>query len=105
SAKKNTVDTKYRIGSVSKTFTAVLILKAAELKKIKLEDPIERYFSGIENADKITISDLLYHRSGIHNFTDEAEYLSYYTTHKSRKEMLEIISKYPNDFVAGSSAA
>ena len=104
SKKKNNTKTKYRIGSVSKTFTSVLTLKAAELKKLKLEDKISIYFPNLNNADKITISDLLYHRSGIHSFTDEMEYLSYYTSKKTRAEMLQIINKYPADFEAGANA-
>lgn len=105
SNKKNTLDTKYRIGSISKTFTAVLILKAAELKKLDLNDKIAGYFPNLKNGNKITISDLLYHRSGIHSFTDEQEYLSYYTTKKTRNEMLDIINKYPADFETGTNAA
>lgn len=105
SKKKNTAETKYRIGSVSKTFTAVLVLKAAELKKLNIDDKISSYFPNLKNADKITISDLLYHRSGIHSFTDEIEYLSYYTSKKTRTEMLDIINKYPADFEAGTGAA
>lgn len=105
SKKKNNANTKYRIGSVSKAFTSVLTLKAAELKKLKLEDKISIYFPNLKNADKITISDLLYHRSGIHSFTDEMEYLSYYTSKKTREEMLDIINKYPTDFEAGTKAA
>jgi CubicO group peptidase (beta-lactamase class C family) len=59
--------TKYRIGSISKMFTSVLILKAIERKS--LNQTIESYFPSVENAAKITIGNLLNHRSGIYNFT------------------------------------
>lgn len=104
SKQKSTIDTKYRIGSVSKTFTAVLVLKAVELQKISLDEKIIKFFPNLKNAEKISISDLLYHRSGIHSFTDEEEYLTYYTEKQSRSRMLETINKYPNDFEADTQA-
>ena len=67
-SRKSTTDSKYRIGSISKTFTAVLIFKAIEAKKLSLNDKLVNYFPAVKNADKITISDLLNHRSGIYNF-------------------------------------
>ena len=51
-------NTKYRIGSISKTFTAVLILKAVEDRKLDLNQTIEGYFPTIKNANKIAIKDL-----------------------------------------------
>ncbi len=91
-------NTKYRIGSISKIFTTVLIFKAVEAGKIKLTDKINTAFPAIRNADRITISDLLYHRSGIHNFTADADYLTWNTEKKSEAEMMEIISKGGSDF-------
>jgi len=64
-------NTRYRIGSISKTFTTVLVLKAVEENKLTLDQTIEGYFPSIKNANKISIKQLLYHRSGIHNFTDD----------------------------------
>src|SRR5690606_16654194 len=61
---------RYRIGSISKIFTAVLVLKAIEQGKIKLTDPIKSFFPQIPRAADISIADLLQHRSGIHNFTE-----------------------------------
>lgn len=91
-------NSKYRIGSITKTFTAVLIFKAVEEGKLELDQTIDVFFPDLENADQITISHLLYHRSGIHNFTDDEEYMTYNTVAKSEKEMLEIITKAGSDF-------
>jgi CubicO group peptidase (beta-lactamase class C family) len=96
--KKSTKNTKYRIGSISKTFTATLIFKAIEEGKINLNQTINRYFPTIKNSDSITIGNLLNHRSGIYNFTNDKEYLTYYTVPKSEEEMLSIISKYDSNF-------
>lgn len=99
-------ETKYRIGSISKTFTAVLIFKAIEEHKLSLTESIDSFFPTIENADKITIAHLLQHRSGVHSFTDDKKtYLSYYTQAKTEMEMLEIISAYDSDFEPDTQAA
>jgi len=90
--------TKYRIGSISKTFTAVLALKAVEAKVLDLDQKLGEFFPRVPNADKISIRQLLSHRSGIHNFTDDPVYLSYNTQPKNREEMVSIIVAGGSDF-------
>jgi D-alanyl-D-alanine carboxypeptidase len=97
-------NTKYRIGSITKSFTAVLVLKAVEQKKINLSQTIDTWFPSIKNAKKITIKHLLGHRSGIHNFTDDKDYLSWNTQPKTEKELVEIIRKGGSDFMPDSNA-
>jgi D-alanyl-D-alanine carboxypeptidase len=101
-SKKATTATKYRIGSISKMFTAALILKAVEENKTSLTQTLDRYFPQIENSKKITIGNLLNHRSGIHNFTNDDDYLTYNTVPKSEKEMLALIAKGKSDFEPNS---
>jgi len=103
-SKKATTQTKYRIGSISKMFTASLILKAVEEKKIKLNETLSTYFPQIENSGKITIENSLNHRSGIHNFTNDSTYLSYNTQFKSQKEMIAIIANGKSDFEPNTKA-
>ena len=106
SQQKPDKNTKYRIGSISKTFTAVLVFKAIEADRLSLLQTIDNYFPNIENAGKITISHLLSHRSGIHNYTDDKEeYLSYHTNPKTEREMVEIIARGGSDFEPDSKAA
>lgn len=99
-----TGNSKYRIGSISKTFTAVMVLKAVENKKLDLNQSIKSFFPAIQNADQITIRQLLSHRSGIHNFTDDADYLTWNTQAKTEKELLAIIAKGGSDFKPDSTA-
>ena len=101
---KATENSKYRIGSISKSFTTVLILKAVEQKKINTNQTIDKWFPTIKNAKKITVSHLLSHRSGIHNFTDDKDYLTWNTQPKTEKEMIEIIAKGGSDFNPNSKA-
>ena len=96
--------TKYRIGSISKMFTACLIFQAIEENKISLKQNINRFFPKIANSKEITIGNLLNHHSGIHNYTNDTSYLNYYTTSKSKKEMLEIIQEGGSDFKPNSKA-
>lgn len=99
-------ETKYRIGSISKTFTAVLVFKAIEDNKLALTETIDNFFPAIKNAHKITIEHLLHHRSGIHSFTDDKKkYLSYHTQAKSEKAMVKIISAYNSDFEPNTQAS
>lgn len=98
-------DSKYRIGSISKTFTTVMVLKAVEEKKLDLNQTIGKFFPTIRNADKITIKQLLGHRSGIHNFTDDESYLSWLAEAKTEQEMVEIITQGGSDFTPGTKAA
>ncbi|MFN2262540.1 MAG: serine hydrolase domain-containing protein [Psychroflexus sp.] len=101
---KATEKTKYRIGSISKTFTAVLVLRAVEEEKLDLNQTLDQWFPKITNANKITLKQLLSHRSGIHNFTNDADYLTYNTQPKSEKEMLEIIANGGSDFEPDSKS-
>ena len=102
---KATEKTKYRIGSITKSFTAILILKAIENKKLDINETIDRWFPTITNSKKITIKQLLTHRSGIHNFTNNVDYLQWNTQSKTEMEMIEIIKKGGSDFQPSTRAA
>ena len=101
---KLTENSKFRIGSISKTFTAALVFKAIEERKIKLTDVLAKYYPSIKNSGKITISSLLYHRSGLHNFTDDEDYLKWNTSPKTENEMIAIIAKAGSDFEPDTKA-
>ncbi|MCJ8154946.1 beta-lactamase family protein [Chryseobacterium sp. SSA4.19] len=92
------MNTQYRIGSISKTFTAVLVMKAVEDKTLSLDRKLSDFYPEIPNSDKINIEQLLQHRSGIHNLTDEAEYAQYYMKPQTETDLINIIKKYKSDF-------
>ncbi|MBV7270313.1 serine hydrolase domain-containing protein [Winogradskyella luteola] len=99
---KADINSKYRIGSISKTFTAVLTLKAIEQGCIDIDETLEKYFPSLNNADIITIEQLLYHRSGIYNFTDAKDYDNWKTEPKTRSEMIEVIKDGGSVFEPGT---
>ncbi len=68
----NTPDTKFRLGSVTKQFTATLIMQLVEQGKIELNAPITRYLPDYpaKTGDRITIHHLLNHTSGIPGYTE-----------------------------------
>ena len=101
--KKNADETKFRIGSVSKTFTAVLVMKAVEEKKLNLSDRLSKFYPEIVHSDKITIDQLLNHRSGINNVTNRTDYLSWNQEYKTKDQMLQLIKEGGNDFKPGLS--
>lgn len=71
----NIPEGKFRLGSLTKQFTAAGILLLEEQGKLKVEDPVSKYVSDAPPAwEKITIFDLLTHTSGIPNFTNFPDY-------------------------------
>jgi len=97
-------DTKYRIGSISKTYTAVMIMQLLEEKKLSLDDTLAKYFKEIPNAGKITLKQLLLHQSGLYNFTDDPQWKETYT-YVSQKEMLDRFAKQQPVFAPGTQTA
>lgn len=67
----NTPDTKFRIGSISKQFTATIIMQLVEEGKIKLDGKLTDYLPNYrkDTGDKVTIHELLNHTSGILSYT------------------------------------
>jgi CubicO group peptidase (beta-lactamase class C family) len=98
------INTKYRIGSISKMFTAVIIFQLIDEGKIKLEQKLDTYFPQVPNANKITISDMLYHRSGLHDYTHDTNFSEWMDKPKSHEEMLNIITEKGTDFEPGTRA-
>ena len=68
-----TAQTKYKIGSITKMFTAAVVFQLIEEKKLDMDAKLSQFYPEIKNADSITISMLLNHKSGIFNYTDHTE--------------------------------
>jgi CubicO group peptidase (beta-lactamase class C family) len=102
---KNTKETKFRIGSITKAFTAVMIFQLIDEGKITLETPLSKFYPTIPQADHIKISNLLNHSSGIYNITNDPKFGEWMLNHSSKKMMLPRIFKYDLDFNPGEQTA
>jgi len=87
---------RFRIGSITKMFTATMILQLVEEGKLKLTDPLSTFFPQIPNASKITILQILSHRSGIPNLKRDPQRSS--STPITKDEMLALITQGTPDF-------
>lgn len=92
---------RYRIGSISKTYTAAIVMKLIEEGQLSLNQTLNDFYPQIPLADKITVAQLLSHTSGIFNFTNDPAYLTYMESPKSKAELLSIIQAYPSNFEPG----
>lgn len=96
-------DTRFRIGSTTKTFTAVLIMQLVEQDKLSLDDTLRKHFNEkFNNSNKITIRHLLNHSSGIPNFTQQPAYANYMTRPQKPETMLKRVLTLGSDFEPGS---
>jgi len=95
-------DTRSRLGSVSKLWTAVVVAKLAEEKKLKLSDTVERWLPGFfPYGKRITIFQLLHHTSGMiddNDFSARPEYwLAKIHDPKLKQQILALAAKLQED--------
>jgi D-alanyl-D-alanine carboxypeptidase len=102
-------DTKYQIGSITKTITATLVFKLIESNKLQLEDKLSNFYPKIPNSDKITIKNMLEHSSGLGDYTMKNDSISWLTEKVTEKEIFDEIIKQgvsfqPNEKVEYSNS-
>lgn len=95
----------YKIGSISKTFTAVLTFKLIEAGKLSLDTPLSKFYPNITNAEDITIGQMLNHHSGIGSYTDSPDFMTYYQSPQTPEQMVARIEALPAAFEPGEKAA
>ncbi len=93
----------FKIGSISKLYTAVAITKLVRNGHLSLDKTLADYLpelkGRIENAERITLKMMVQHRSGIPNYTDTPDYWA--TPPRSNEENLELIFDMPASFEPG----
>ncbi len=98
-----TAASRYRIASITKMYTTAMILQLAEEGKLKLTDPLSKFFPRVPNAEKITMQHILGHRSGIPNVRREQNPQNNVNTLPiTRDELLDLIVKSKPDFEPGT---
>lgn len=96
-----TPETKFRIGSITKQFTASAILKLQEEGKLKVTDKLSKYFPDFPRGDEVTLHHLLTHTSGIHSYTNKSDFIDRVTSPVTNEELLNYFKNDPYDFNPG----
>lgn len=92
----------FRIGSITKQFTALCILQLVEQGLLRLDDPIDRFIEGVQYDYVVTIHHLLANSSGIPNFDVFANYDDLLASDNFHERMVkEVILKPPLGFIPG----
>lgn len=102
----NTPDVKFRLGSLTKQFTAALVLLLQQDGKLRIEDPVSKYLPDTPKAwEKITVANLLGHTSGIPNFTSDKAFPAWCMSEHTHAEEIAFFRDKPLDFEPGSQFA
>jgi CubicO group peptidase (beta-lactamase class C family) len=102
----NRTDTRFRIGSVTKQFTSMLIMQLREAGKVKIEDSVCVYVTPCPEAwTPVTIHHLLTHTSGIPSYTGLAEWRKVNMVPKTIDEMIGFFRDLPLQWVPGEKYA
>ncbi len=97
------IDNVFRIGSISKQFTAVAILQLMEQGKLNLQDSINKFIPDYPtHGHKITIEHLLTHTSGIQNYTVKKDFGEKMTLDLTPTELIEYFKNEPMEFAPGT---
>jgi CubicO group peptidase (beta-lactamase class C family) len=97
-------DMVFRLGSITKQFTAAAVLMLAEEGKLSLEDPIEKHLPGYPTQGHvITVEHLLTHTSGIQSYTDMPGWMtSRVLAPMTVQELIDGFKKEPMQFAPGT---
>jgi CubicO group peptidase (beta-lactamase class C family) len=95
-------DMIFRLGSITKQFTAVAVLMLAEQGKLSLQDEIGKYLPAFPTGDKkVTIEHLLTHTSGIRSYTNMDEWLQMWRKDMTPQEIIDMSKDKPFEFTPG----
>ncbi|GFN34415.1 serine hydrolase [Tepidimicrobium xylanilyticum] len=98
---KNTSQTTFAIGSITKQFTAMAVMQLAEKGLLNVEDKLSKYLPDFPNGDLITIHNLLTHTSGLVSYTNLNEFLKMDISNRSPEAVIDLIKDLPLNFEPG----
>lgn len=106
---KITIDDNFRIGSITKTFTSIVMLQLAAEGKVSLDDPLSKYEPQVPNSSNITVGMLLSHTSGLYNYVEDPGFINAIETDPLKawtpQEVVDIGISHPPMFPPGSGFA
>jgi D-alanyl-D-alanine carboxypeptidase len=101
------VNGRFRAGSITKTFVAVVVLQLVAEGRLRLDDTVEHWLPGaVPAGDRITLRHLLDHTSGLYNYTDDLplrdpEFLEVRFRTWTPWELLRLATRHPLQFEPG----
>ncbi len=97
-----TADTRFRIGSITKQFTAAAILKLEEKGRLSVNDPVSKFLPDWPKGGEVTLRHLLTHSSGIHNYTAKPGFQTGVTAATPLAALIASFKDDPYDFAPGT---
>jgi CubicO group peptidase (beta-lactamase class C family) len=97
-----TPETKFRIGSITKQFTASAILRLQEAGRLRVTDQLARYYPDFPRGNEVTLRHLLTHTSGIHSYTEQPNIATIVLQPTSPAALIASIEKFSYDFNPGA---
>lgn len=94
--------TVFRLGSMSKQFTATAIMLLQQKGLLNIDDTVSTFLADFPNGDAITIKHLLQHTSGIPNYTTLKKFGSITTHYHSPEQVIALFKDLPLEFTPGS---
>ena len=99
----NVPEGKFRIGSITKQFTATAILQLVEQGKLALTDPVSKYYEAAPAAwSRITIHHLLSHTSGIVSYTNLPDITKMWRSKMTPADIIHLTQDKPLEFDPGT---
>lgn len=97
---------RFRVGSITKTFVATVVLQLVQEGQLRLDDSVERWLPGLVPAGgRISVRMLLNHTSGIFNYTDEPAFIQYLAHHRYStippRRLVQLAVSHPPVFPPG----
>ncbi|MBC5775709.1 serine hydrolase [Pontibacter sp. KCTC 32443] len=96
----NGADVKYRLGSITKSFTAVLVMQLQEQGKLNVQDKVSKYIPDFPNGDKITLHHLLSNTSGLPDFVNYWKDVN--TKPATTHDIVALVKDKPLEFEPGT---
>lgn len=97
-----TTETKFRIGSITKQFTASAILKLQEAGLLSVQDPLMKFMPDYPRGNEVTIHHLLTHTSGIHSYTSKPDFMQTVTVEVKPESLITSFKNDKYDFDPGT---
>lgn len=96
-----TPETKFRIGSITKQFTAAAILKLQEEGSLSVDDSLSKFLPDYPRGNEVTIHHLLTHTSGIHSYTNKPNFMETVTAEVKPEDLIDSFKDDDFDFDPG----